>query len=151
MKKGKNMKRYTIFIIILLIFFGCAKGQIDKSVPPEKWVGQVTGVAEGDLDVNIYKSATSDSRIVIGTLIVKIKSAPGGLEDCSILASVRGEIRKGVVGASLLGDGQCSEGSSPISGRVTGTMFKTKAYGTFNVNVESLGSSAGGEWSLEKQ
>ncbi|MBU1340786.1 MAG: hypothetical protein KKE44_20045 [Proteobacteria bacterium] len=140
-------------ICFTILFFFSANTSCDQSLsdpPKEIWTGVATGMGEGTLVMNAWQVKKTQNVLTIkGRVEMKIKAVSGGYGSGSCNGTFKGKIKDGVLQAKFSGTAYVSQGDSPVSGELIGTLSENKGSGTYNFATR-VGKYTG-EWSLEKQ
>jgi len=141
-----------VFLLIMLMVAlsvpGCVSNQLVADADTEKWIGKISGMAEGDLELYIKKTkGQSDFYSVTGPFAMNLATT-GGYGNASAKGKVNGNIKNGSIKAKLSGHAQAEDGTSHISGKMIGSISETQAVGTWELgHIEGFLS---GKWAAEK-
>jgi hypothetical protein len=135
-------------LIVLLSILGCASTQLVPDADTEKWIGKISGMAKGDLELFIKQTqGQGDFHSVTGPFVMYLKTT-GGYGSGKVKGNVKGIVKNGIMKAKISGHAQVEDGSSHISGTMIGTISKTQAFGTWSLgHIEGFLS---GKWTAEK-
>ncbi len=144
-------KRQIIFVIIIMAsscFLGCVSSSPNIDPNAEKWIGELTGPANGNLEFYITKTGeNTDLYSVKGFFILHLKST-GGYGKAVAKGNIKGVVKNGVINARLSGYIRADMGSSPLSGEITGDFTTVKAKGTWMMSHRE--DAVSGEWTAKK-
>jgi len=144
-------KRAFLFImlIVLLFILGCASTQFVPDADTEKWIGKISGMAKGDLELFIKQTQGQDDLYsVAGLFVMNLETTAGGYGSVIARGRIKGKIKNGTMKAKIFGDAQVEDTFYQISGEMIGTISKTQAFGTWKIrHIEGLHS---GKWTAEK-
>lgn len=137
-----------IALIVVISILGCASTQLVPDADTEKWLGKISGMAEGDLELFIKQTqGQMDFYAVTGPFVMNLKTT-GGYGSGTVTGHMKGKVKDGIMKAKISGHAQVEDGSSHISGKMIGTISKTQAFGTWSMgHLEGLLS---GKWTAEK-
>lgn len=135
-------------LMVILSILGCASNQFVPDANTEKWIGKISGMAGGDLELYIKQTqGQGDFYSLAGPLVLKLETT-GGYGSGTIKGHVKGKVKNGIIEAKISGQAQVEDGSSHISGKMIGSISKTQAVGTWKLgHLEGLLS---GKWTAEK-
>jgi hypothetical protein len=143
-----NSRRAFLLItfIEVLSILGCATTQSVPGADSEKWIGKISGMAEGDLELFI-KQNQGGIFSVTGPFVMNLVTT-GGYGSGKVTGNVKGKVKNGIMQTKIIGYAQVDDGSSHISGKMIGTISKSQAFGTWSFN--HLEGSLSGKWTAEK-
>jgi hypothetical protein len=149
------LKFFAILTCCSLLLFGCASQEIKPLPQAGKWEGEMTGEADGDLEVIVTSEETGaqGQTIVEGTFFVTFKRVSRAAGPCKATLKVRGSIKDRVFNASASGyadcQGQTQQGAAiQIDGVLTGKGDDNRASGTYT--LKGRYDTFSGEWKLRK-
>ncbi len=135
-------------LIVVFSILGCASTQPVPDTDTEKWIGKISGMAEGNLELFIKQTqAQGDFYSVTGPFVMNLATT-GGYGSGTVKGQVEGKVQNGTMKAKISGNAQTEDGSSRISGEMIGTISKTKASGTWSIGYIKVFLS--GKWTAEK-
>lgn len=138
-----------ITLIVTLSILGCASTQLVPGADTEKWIGKISGMAEGDLEFFIKQTqGQGDFYSFTGPFVMNLKTTAGGYGSGTVTGHIKGKVNNGIMKARIFGHAQVEDGSSQISGKMIGTISKTQAFGTWR--MEHREGSHSGKWTAEK-
>lgn len=138
-----------IMLIVVLSIFGCASTQLVPDADTDKWIGEISGMAEGDLELFIKQTqGQGDFYSVTGSCAISLETTAGGYGSGTVTGQMKGKIKNGIMKAKIYGHAQVEDGSSQISGKIIGTISKTQAFGTWSIG--HIEGSHSGKWTAEK-
>ena len=136
-----------VFVIVLSIL-GCASTQFVPDADSEKWIGKISGMAEGDLKLFIKETQDqSDLHAVSGPLTMNLKITTG-YGDAKVEGHIKGKIKSGNMTADIFATASVEGGFYKISGKMLGTISGTQAFGTWSLS--HIEGSHSGKWTAEK-
>ena len=138
-----------ITLIVILSVIGCASTQFVPDADSEKWIGKISGMAKGDLELFIKQTQGQDDLYsVAGLFVMNLETTAGGYGSVIARGRIKGKIKNGTMKAKIFGDAQVEDTFYQISGEMIGTISKTQAFGTWKIrHIEGLHS---GKWTAEK-
>lgn len=136
-------------LIVVLSILGCASTQFVPDADTEKWIGKISGMAKGDLELFIKQTQGQDDLYsVAGLFVMNLETTAGGYGSVIARGRIKGKIKNGTMKAKIFGDAQVEDTFYQISGEMIGTISKTQAFGTWKIrHIEGLHS---GKWTAEK-
>jgi len=136
-------------LIVALSILGCASTQFVPDADSEKWIGKISGMAKGDLELFIKQTQGQDDLYsVAGLFVMKLATTAGGYGSVIARGRINGKIKNGTMKAKIFGDAQVEGTFYEISGEMIGTTSKTQAFGTWKIrHIEGVNS---GKWTAEK-
>ena len=138
-----------ITLIVVLSILGCASTQLVTDADTEKWIGKISGMAEGDLELFIKQTqGQGNFYSVTGPFVMNLKTTAGGYGGGTVTGHMKGKIESGIMKAKISGHAQVEDGSSQISGELVGTISRTQAFGTWR--IRHIEGSHSGKWTAEK-
>jgi len=157
------MKKTTLFLKLAILFIfpftlfflsGCASTQVEQDTEWETWVGELTGMIDADLKMFFSQfEEEKDVYLVKGTFKGDIGSVSGEYGSGIMNGEIKGKVKDGIFNVRIRGRANVSAGSAAIDGKMTGTLSKTQAHGTWNIIARDTGGTLyefSGEWSAEK-
>ncbi len=146
-----NLKCVFLVITLIVIFsvIGCASTQFVPDADSEKWIGKISGMAKGDLELFIKQThGQDDFYSVTGPFVMNLETTAGGYGSVTVKGLVKGKINNGSMKSNIFGDAQVEDTFYQISGKMIGTISKTQAFGTWKIaHIEGLHS---GKWTAKK-
>ncbi|MCP4372364.1 MAG: hypothetical protein GY797_30305 [Deltaproteobacteria bacterium] len=146
-----NLKCVFLVITLIVIFsvIGCASTQFVPDPDSEKWIGQISGMAKGNLELFIKQTQGQDDLYsVAGLFVMNIETTAGGYGSVTARGRINGKIKNETMKAKIFGDAQVEGTFYQISGKMIGTISKTQAFGTWKItHIEGLHS---GKWTAKK-
>jgi len=139
---------FGIAAVILGLLCGCASTQGVSSSDGEEWVGEIFGMAQGDLKLFVSRMEVDGECSVRGSLSVNLDKTAGGYGSGRLAGRIKGTVTNKELKANVSGHVFVTEGSSRINGKMMGTMSETAASGNW-----TFGHSEGvhsGEWNAHK-
>jgi hypothetical protein len=137
-----------ITLIAVLSILGCASTQFVPDADTEKWIGKISGMAKGDLELFFKQTQDqSDFYSVSGSFVMNLETT-GGYGSGTATGQVKGKVKNGIMKAKISGVAHVEDGSSHIFGEIIGTISKTKAFGTWRMG--HIDGSHSGKWTVEK-
>lgn len=139
---------------LLIVFFavvsilGCASTQFVPDADSEKWVGKISGMAEGDLKLFIMVTqGQSNLHSVSGPLTMNLKTTTG-YGDAKVEGRIKGKIKSGNMNAKIFANVSVEGSVYQLSGKMVGTISKTQASGTWSLS--HIEGSHSGKWTAER-
>ncbi len=138
-----------IMLILVLSILGCASTQFVPDADTEKWIGKISGMAEGDLELFIKQTQGQDGFYPVkGPFVMNLARTAGGYGSVTVTGRMKGKVKNGIMKAKIFGDAQVEDTFYQISGEMIGTISKTQAFGTWSLrHIEGTHS---GKWTAEK-
>ena len=138
-----------IMLILVLSILGCAATQFVPDADTEKWIGKISGMAKGDLELFIKQTqGQGDFYSVKGPFVMDLEKTAGGYGSVTVRGHMKGKVNNGIMKAKIFGDAQVEDTFYQISGEMIGTISKTQAFGTWSLrHIEGTHS---GKWTAEK-
>ena len=136
-----------LLLLAVLTLTGCVTYEGDL------WQGELTGDMNGKMKMYLDRSETEeDSFAVAGNISGKFDNVKG-VGDAEVMLSIKGEIQNGMISAKLFGSGysETAGGGDNLRGEMIGTMSKTQAFGTWNLETIKYDFQFNGDWSVELQ
>lgn len=134
-----------IVFIVLTTASGCVSTQTASQADAEKWTGKLSGMVEGDFELFIHRAEDQVNDFPIsGRFEAELDSTAGGYGGGTLSCRLNGVIRNGNLKSTLSGFVKVDEGSSQISGKMTGTISDTHASGTWIIS--HVEGSHSGKW-----
>ncbi len=136
-------------LIVVLSILGCASTQFVPDADTEKWIGKISGMAKGDLELFIKQTqGQGDFHSVTGPFVMNLGTTAGGYGSVTVRGRMKGKVKNGIMKAKIFGDAQVEDTFYQISGEMIGTISKTQAFGTWKIrHIEGTHS---GKWTVEK-
>ena len=136
----------SLFVVISIL--GCASTQLVPDADTEKWIGKISGMADGNLELFINQThGQGEFYSVTGHFAMNLKTT-GGYGSGRVTGHMKGKVKDGIMKTKISGYAQAEDGSSHISGEMIGTISKTQAFGTWSIgHIKGLLS---GKWTAEK-
>jgi len=150
------LKLVLVFILPFTLFFlsGCASTQVEQGTDWEPWVGELTGMIDADLKMFFSRfEEEKDVYLVKGTFKGDIARVSGEYGSGTINVRIKGQVKDGIFNVRMWGNANVSAGSATIDGKMIGTLSKTQAFGTWNIqatDIEGVFYEFLGEWSAKK-
>jgi hypothetical protein len=149
------LKLVILFILPFTLFFlsGCASTQVEQGADWEPWVGEFTGMVDADLKMFFSRlEEEKDVYLVKGTFEGDIGRVSGGYGSGTMKGKIEGKVKDGIFNVRMWGHANVSDGAATIGGKMIGTLSKTQAFGTWNINARDADDvyNLSGEWSAEK-
>lgn len=143
-----------ILVVLLLValpisFFTCSpKQSIDtEELEKEIWELHLTGEVVGKLKMVLIRTKTEGQiSTITGQLSGRLKDYRAGTGTGDY--KLEGKIEKDLFKADFSGNSNMEAGPSPTSGRLSGTVYKSKGSGKYSV-LHAFGSSHG-EYFMKK-
>ena len=149
------LKFFAILTCCSLLHLGCASQQIKPLPQAGKWEGEMTGEADGDLEVIVTGEETGaqGQTIVEGTFFVTFKRVSRATGPCKATLKVRGSIKDRDFNASASGYADCQgqsqqRAATQIDGVLTGKVDDNQASGTYI--LKGRYDTFTGEWELRQ-
>lgn len=141
-----------IFLLIafsaVLYTLGCASTQIVPDADSEKWIGKISGMAQGDLKLFIMVTqGQNDLHSVSGPLAMNLKTTTG-YGGVKVTGHIKGKIKSGNMDAKIIANASVEGMVYQLSGKMVGTISKTQAFGTWSLS--HIEGSHSGKWTAEK-
>ena len=136
-------------LIVVLTILGCASTQLVPDADTDKWIGKISGMAEGDLELFIKQTQDQGGFYPVkGPFVMNLSRTAGGYGNVTVRGRMKGKVKKGIMEAKIFGDAQVEDTFYRISGEMRGTISKTQAFGTWKIrHIEGTHS---GKWTAEK-
>ena len=150
------LKLAILFILPFTFYFlsACVSKQAEQGTDWETWDGQLTGMIDADLKMFFSRfEEGKDVHLVKGTFKGNIGSVAGEFGSGRMNGEIKGKVKDGIFNVRISGRANVSAGSATIDGKMTGTLSKTQAFGTWNIiarDIEGTLYEFSGEWSAEK-
>jgi hypothetical protein len=150
------LKPAILFMLPFTLFFlsGCASTQTEQGTDWETWVGELTGMIDADLKMFFSQfEEEQDAYLVKGTFKGDIGSVSGEFGSGTMSGDIKGKVKDGIFNVGIRGRANVSAGSATIDGKMTGTLSKTQAFGTWHIiarDIEGTLYDFSGEWRAEK-
>jgi len=148
------LKLVILFILPFTLFFlsGCASTQTEQGTDWEPWVGELTGMIDADLKMFFSRfEEEEDVYLVKGTFKGDIGGVSGGYGSGTMKGKMEGKVKDGIFNVRLWGHANVTGGLATIDGKMIGTLSKTQAFGTWNIDARADDLYRfSGEWSAEK-
>jgi hypothetical protein len=146
-----NSKCYCLLttLIVALYILGCASTQFVPDPDSEKWIGKISGMAKGNLELFIKQTqGQNDLYSVAGLFVMDMETTAGGYGSVTARGRINGKIKNGTMKAKIFGDAQVEGTFYQISGEMIGNISKTQASGTWKIrHIEGVNS---GKWTAVK-
>jgi len=137
-----------ISFLAVLSILGCASTQFVPDADSEKWIGKISGMAQGDLKLFIMVTqGQNDLHSVSGPLIMNVKRT-AGYGVTKVTGHIKGKIKNGNMNAKIVAKVSDEGGVYQLSGKMLGTISKTQAFGTWILS--HIEGSHSGKWAAEK-
>ena len=148
---NKWLKLLFLLIIIVLIF-GCAATEPTPNVAKEMWVGEMSGMVTGTLNLMSWQThGEGDVHSVTSMLDLEFDSTTGGYGNGTLTGRLTGRIKDGVLDATISGHAESQDGSAMVRGKFVGTVSETQGFGTWKIFASQENIHFSGEWSIEKK
>ena len=150
------LKLVILFTLPFTLFFlsGCASTQTEHGTELEPWAGRLTGMIDADLKMFFSRfEEEKDVYLVKGSFKGDIARVSGDYGSGRMNGEIKGRVKDGVFNIRMWGHANVTSGSATIDGKMTGTLSKTQAFGTWNIvarDTEGTLYEFSGEWSAEK-
>ena len=157
------MKKTTLFLKLVILFIlpftlfflsGCASTQAEQGTDWEPWVGELTGMIDADLKLFFSRlEEEKDVYLVKGNFKGNIARTAGEYGGGKMNAQIKGQVKDGIFNVRMWGNANVSAGSATIDGKMIGTLSKTQAFGTWNIqatDIEGVFYEFSGEWSAKR-
>ena len=148
------LKLVTLLILPFTLFFlsGCASTQSEQGTDWEPWVGELTGMIEADLKMFFSRfEEEQDAYLVKGSFVGDIASVSGGYGSGTMNGKIEGKVKDGIFNVRMWGNASVTGGLATINGKMIGTLSKTQAFGTWNIDAQAEELYRfSGEWRAEK-
>jgi hypothetical protein len=148
------LKLVILFIFLFTLFFlpGRASTKVEKGTDWEPWVGKFTGMIDAEYKMFFSRSEKEkDVYFVKGAFTAKIEKVSGGFGNGTMKCKIQGKVKDGIFNVRIWGHASVSEGSASVRGNMIGTLSKTQAFGTWDINAHAdQVYPFSGEWSAEK-
>ena len=157
------MDKATLFLKLVILFIlpfaplflsGCASTQAEQGIDWEPWVGELTGMIDADLKMLFSRfEEEKDVYLVKGTFKGDIARVSGEYGSGTMNGEIRGKVKDGIFNVRMAGRANVTAGSATIDGKMTGTLSKTQAFGTWNILATDADGTLyefSGEWTAKK-
>ena len=153
---GKPLWTKWLKLLLLLIIngllFGCA---ITEPVPTGDkitWVGEMTGMATGKLELIAWRAhGQGDVQSISSTFDLEFGSSAGAFGHGNFRGRLTGRIKDGVLEATISGHVESQDGADTARGKFVGTVSETQGFGTWEVLAAIEMMYFSGEWFIEKK
>jgi hypothetical protein len=150
MSKLIQASKLTVLCIILiagLFIVGHATSQVVSDADSEEWVGKVTGMATGDLELFVTQTGEGEGS-VRGKLTADLNFT-GAYGSATAICSIKGNVTDGILKGIISGSVLLDVAPTGINGELIGTIIsETQMSGTWSVT--HIAGSHSGEWTAEK-
>jgi len=140
---------FLFALIVVFSILGCASTQLLPDADTDKWIGKITGMAKGDLELFIKQTqGQGDLHSVTGPFVMNLGTTAGGYGNVTVRGRMKGKVNNESMKAKIYGEAQVEDSFYQIFGDIIGTVSKTQASGTWTIrHVEGTHS---GKWTAGK-
>lgn len=140
---------WLTILIALLSINGCATVGTSHEADSEKWIGKMSGMAKGKLELFVAQTrGRGEKYSVKGPFTMKLGTTAGGSGSVTIRGRIKGAIENGRLKTKLFGSVDVEGALYRIAGEMTGSISGSAASGAWKIkHLEGMHS---GKWVAEK-